>query len=1069
MTDSAAPAPPLQDRKQTMSVEMAAAASASEAPALAMKFAALSAKFLPEQALAAAGLDAPEAGTPLPILRVAAVAQLVEACDTRIWQPEWIMRASARARLLSTLADQVPTLVAWRLARDSLDAVSRDICDALTGHGDFAPAAIDAALADPGLSDVACEKLVRGLTFAQPVAPASDRLDAIRAAMALIKAQTDPDVKLVATGIFGRDEEIAKLETFIADRMTARGMTAPLALAYVGGIGGVGKSTLLAEVRRRQRAAGSICLLLDFDRPGIEGGDPLGLSREIARQVAETVGAPAAHLYGDIAAASIKPDGKSQTERSLTQALIESVSRALSQADRPVVLSLDTMESLTLRGDSAAFALVEWLRLLTLTVRKIAVIAAGRESMPRVITEIAMPVPLTGLPDEAAREFLGKAFAIEGPIADRLVEFAKGNPLILRLGARLLSDGDGKTLDQIPADAESRIKAGLLYRLILSRIADEDLKVIAHPGLLLRQINAQLLVDVVAPEVGMGPLDANQAQDMLDRLKAHAWLVQEHDGWLLHRSDLRPVLLDAQLSENPQRAKRIFAAAAEWHQRNGPPELALYYRLQALRWSRRKVPVDADAVQHLTSDMIAELPEAAQQLVALARGERSSRLRAAEDRIIDSEGLEASPAAVLAAEATAKSGLFDMGAAQELRMLLDRHNFAEAAAMISRARDFTAIDPTTTVGGGVIEALWRYGDWPKARKLLAGRRKAMGEQWISGWDDVNLVPAIADLDPPSLRTLLRGDGPCLKIVLELSREMGSRPDWEQVCLLLQAEGHDHGNTLVRAVFDAWCGEPMTPPAIAEACRALGYSAPSLNIPEGSKENPDPVFQDLVGLFLHDQPHGEMVQNRLQTLPGQRLELLTLLAQAALNAADPTSTASKAPSDRSVSSFAIDDINTKGLLAEYLTALAMLQPGLGVQHLALAARQRRSTVAGYWSYGEPPKGWRPAATDWLTALTLGRYVGAAQDNAGLAQAELARWQSGYDTDAAWMFAPMIKRSRDLVRAARLPLVGTDTSTLAQIAQILIDSGVPLQLAPPLAILALGNSPLNPIPQQEAESR
>lgn len=1043
MSDNAAPAPAMQDRKQAMATELDAAAAASQAPELALRFAALSAKFLPEDALVASGLAATIATAPPPILRVAAVAQLADACDARIWHPEWIMRASARARLLGGMTDKSAELADWRLKQVPLDDTSREICEALVGRGSFAPSAIDTALADPALTVATCEKLLRGLTFAQPVAPASNRLDAIRAAMALIKSQADPDVKLIESGCFGRVAEIAKLETFITERTTPRGMTAPFALAYVGGIGGVGKSTLLAEVRNRQRAAGTICLLLDFDRPGIEGGDRLGLSREIARQVAETVGAPGAELYRDIAAASVESGEKGPSKISLSGDLLDKVGAVLVAADRPVLLSLDTLEALTWRGDSAANGLVDWLGQFNLVVLKLAVIAAGRETLPQAIADLATTVPLAGLPDPAARQFLLKAFKLEGPAADSLIAFAKGNPLVLRLGAKVLeADGGRKALAELPADAEAHIKAGLLYRLILSRIPDEDLKAIAHPGLLLRQINAQLLIDVVAPEVGLAVADLVQAQDLLNRLKAHAWLVQEHDGWLLHRSDLRPVLLDAQLCENPQRTKRIFASAAEWHGRNGPAVLALYYRLQAMRWSKRKVPIDFEAARQLSSDMIAELPQSAQNLVALARGERSTRYRAEDVEM-------AGASAPTKKAAPPKPDRFDIGAAEELRMVLERHDFAEAAAMIGRARDFSAIDLTTPVGGSVIEALWRYGDWPRARKLLASRGKAMGENWLGGWDNANLLPAMADLDPLGMRTVLRSESPACAAVLELTREMGARADWEQVCLLLQAEGHEHRNALVHVVFDAWCGEPMTPEAIAKACHSLDYS---------SQDEGAPSFLELCVLFQHDRLHGEMAQNRLQTVPGQRLEMLGLLAEATLKAAGQ-----KGLGKRS-GSFAIDEINNCGLLAEYLTALTVFRPGLGLQHLALAAQQRSSTVAGYWCYGEPPKGWRPSATDWFTALALGRYVGATQDNAALATAEITRWQRGYDTEAAWMFLPLVKRSQDLAHAARLPLVGTDSSTMGQIAQILIDSGVPLQLAPPLAILAPGNSPLNPIPQQ-----
>ena len=148
----------------------------------------------------------------------------------------------------------------------------------------------------------------------------------------------------------------------------------------------------------------------------------------------------------------------------------------------------------------------------------------------------------------------------------------------------------------------------------------------------------------------------------------------------------------------------------------------------------------------------------------------------------------------------------------------------------------------------------------------------------------------------------------------------------------------------------------------------------------------------------------------------------------------------------------------GAFAPFITALCALQPGCGLHHIALSARRRMAAAAGYWTYGEVPADWRQPTTDWRTMQVLSRYAGPADAALARAQQELERWRTGYGTDAGWQFAPMLKRATDMALATALPLIGAEANDLARIAQKLIDKGVPLILACPLAVLERARSPL-----------
>ncbi|MBO9575341.1 MAG: ATP-binding protein [Sphingobium sp.] len=1046
-----------QDQKLALARELHDMAQASDAPTLALRFAALSGLFRPENALAAAGLG--DATDTLSMDRLATVARLSDACDTRLWRPDWIMRSAPRARIIEELADKVAETADWRRAQEPFDGPARQVVDALLGEGKFAPNAVKTALEDPALSGDTIRMLIRGITYALPLAPAKDWLNDLRAALSRSEAKDDPEAELLAGGIFGRDKEIADLSRGIADQWADDGARG-LAMDYVGAMGGAGKSTLLAEVRRGSRLTCAVCVTLDFDRPGIEGGDPLGLSRDLARQVAELVGAPAGSLYAAIRASTAGQGARGQTDRTQTQLLLGEVAAVMRQQDLPMLLTLDTMESLTLHGDSAAGALLDWLRLLKQMLPRLAIVVAGRESMPSAFSGEAKPMPLPGLPDEAALKLL-EALHVTGRAADDLVALAKGNPLVLRLGAKVAADAGNAftTGGEISPEASAQMKAGQLYRLILSRIDSPELRAVAHPGLLLRQICARMLMEVIAPEIGLTPT-RKQADDLLDRLKKHVWLVAEQGEWLSHRTELRLVLLDLQIAEDQNRARRIFAAAADWHAREKDDVLALYYRLQDMRWTKRAPRIEPSVAERFNRAMIDELPQAAQDLLAVARGERSSQFRAEQVDIgqpapAPVQSAPGAPSARDARRKVADSG-FSMGAADELRMFLERRNYAEATLIVSRASDFKLIDPASPNGAAVIEALWRLGDWTNARSLLAKRMRALGGLPATGWEEMRITPAFAELEPEQFRTTLRAQPDWARGIADFMRKQdpNSLPDWDVTGLLLRAEHAMELDGFGETVWAAWTGDPLSPEELArhygQCLRqfARGQARPTLDH--------SPALQDLIGLLLPDPSHAQMLQNRLQSLRAGQTELLPLLAQATLGAIndDPSGAIGIAHA----ASFAIDHIDAEGALAPFVTALATLQPGTGVQHIALAARRRMAAAAGYWTYGDPPEGWRQPSTDWRTLLALSRYAGSVEATSARAQEELERWRSGYGTQANWRFVPMVKRATDLALATPLPLLGDEANDLAKIAQKLIHRGVPLLLAPPLAVLQRSKTPL-----------
>ena len=184
--------------------------------------------------------------------------------------------------------------------------------------------------------------------------------------------EADPfleEYAVVVKDFVGRAKELSDLSEFLGKR----GKPRTLSSLVVTGLGGAGKSALLAkftlEVVRKERAT---VVVLDFDRPGIDAADTNWLQSEIARQIGaqypdveETLRQARAEANRVQAAASRmtqSSDESKQIGRSSGDLLdvVHSILRRFST--RPLLLVLDTLEEIT--GSFARFALLEWLDLL---------------------------------------------------------------------------------------------------------------------------------------------------------------------------------------------------------------------------------------------------------------------------------------------------------------------------------------------------------------------------------------------------------------------------------------------------------------------------------------------------------------------------------------------------------------------------------------------------------------------------------------------------------------------------------------------------------------------------------
>src|SRR5262249_48162534 len=134
-----------------------------------------------------------------------------------------------------------------------------------------------------------------------------------------------------------------------------------------------------------------------------------------------------------------------------------------------------------------------------------------------------------------------------------------------------------------------------LYRFLLSRIPNPDLQRLVNPGLLVRRISAELIRDVLAPQLDLRRIGDVRAKRLFEELKTLRWLIEPDmtEGWLRQRAELVPLLY----ANKPGLCAKIDRAAADWFARLKEPcgqIEALYHRLQLMRRGEPAPKVNRD-------------------------------------------------------------------------------------------------------------------------------------------------------------------------------------------------------------------------------------------------------------------------------------------------------------------------------------------------------------------------------------------------------------------------------------------------------------------------------------------
>lgn len=428
-----------------------------------------------------------------------------------------------------------------------------------------------------------------------------------------------PFSHLLDQSFVGREDNIKVLGRFIGLRLEDEGSLAPVRppetrLLFLEGVGGIGKSALIAHFLARIRTAGGVPFApfgyIASDDPALDVTDPDLLLTEVAEQIqrhvwlaARQTGTTASSDRTDGAYADFKESVRQQAGtlelaskrgsssgsldlrlgalREGSSMVADAFSKFADVASQtmadshgnvpPVLIVIDTFEEVRYRGTARLLPFWRLIEQLLEYSEVIRVIISGRVPLPRPEGEfLSENLSLTELSRAASVDLLGQDTDLDPDTLDRLARQIGGNPLNLRLAARVVS-GEQPGRYGIEGLTSRRwgffrvseeLIRGQLYRRVLDHIHDPRVRALAHPGMVLRRVTPGVIEQVLAPVCGI-ELDGPDSPEHLfhELSKEHTLVHRGDDQALYYREDVRRPVLELLTNDQPDLTRRVHIAA----------------------------------------------------------------------------------------------------------------------------------------------------------------------------------------------------------------------------------------------------------------------------------------------------------------------------------------------------------------------------------------------------------------------------------------------------------------------------------------------------------------------------
>ena len=510
----------------------------------------------------------------------------------------------------------------------------------------------------PALQSLSREELGALLTvrrWLDPILPAKALPDASQLAAAFARADLlAPSRHLLMDGFVDRTSQLGKLKACLWQDEPSPPM-------LLHGIGGVGKSTLLAKLTVDEVADNGDRLLLapiDVDRPSVRPHHPhtflIEAIAQIVRQVPELAGdgeSVAHHLRELGARFSVSEEGQEfeglrysekgvdYIQSELIGAFRDFLLRALPSADGRALITIDTFEEAQVLGADVAAYLIDLFTGLARSCPAARIVFSGRVPADEPLGrngrsaeehEVFQPSPprilLKSLDKRSALSLLGVQLRNETPPPHRqdleeVLSVVGHNPMCIKLAARIirLEGTDALLSDQHRGKLIKHLRNAKIQAFLFGRILDhfqtERIKPLAYPGLIVRRVTPEIIRRVLAEPCGLALEDPAEADVLYADLARERTIVEpDGAGGLRYRPELRrELLIDVLDKVSKETADAIDRLAIEFYRDDDSLEARAEEVYHRLRLGQNLDEVDArwmPGLKDLLRSSLGELPDA---------------------------------------------------------------------------------------------------------------------------------------------------------------------------------------------------------------------------------------------------------------------------------------------------------------------------------------------------------------------------------------------------------------------------------------------------------------------------
>ncbi|QGQ94186.1 helix-turn-helix transcriptional regulator [Paenibacillus psychroresistens] len=294
----------------------------------------------------------------------------------------------------------------------------------------------------------------------------------------------------------GREREIATFETYINDT------SLPHRIINFYGTGGIGKSYLLNELRRRTLQQGVFFILID--------------SHDLVLTV-ESFCEHLLHLLCDVC--EIERSTIQQERSSNVESCLHNIHKLIGQ--QRLVIALDTYEEMG--------SIDYWLRetFMGQLHQQVLFLVAGRIPLQNAWTanpawaRLILKVQLSDLDRASVVEYLDRCSLQEEQQGDVIWDISKGYPLTLSLLAAMADSTQTKQLYKMN---EAEILPLVIKRWLLE-VPEADLRLLVEAAAIARQFNQEFLAFIIGETI---------SQQAFDQLIQLSFVKRIERGWMLH-------------------------------------------------------------------------------------------------------------------------------------------------------------------------------------------------------------------------------------------------------------------------------------------------------------------------------------------------------------------------------------------------------------------------------------------------------------------------------------------------------------------------------------------------------